>query len=1009
MTRHHKVQAMRTICLLALAGWLILMPATGLGQAGEGARAPGGAASDALAALPATAPAPKVKAKAPAPKVSDARYALVGYNRSIHREHFAGLNKASVLKMQQQLELIYRNLADWQHDAALHKRPLDDGVVGPVTLLWLQRYGFNFKSTSGADVGKAFPDHMDRMALFARAHPAELAILLDQRFEDWDSANGTAQRAQDYEVRRVGEESALIALVTRYRARSKAVPLLARADDGQYRSDNDVYYVLNARDLAALGGKQDVGKTLAILKDQSFASKEALKVSVEKLFEGRADVMGKVWPAIDNSVRQSDGYLLNPTSVVALQKEGMDAVTLKELTAFGTVYLKSRDAFDNYITNKIATGELTISDEGIQHLARSTTVPESYHLEQQTLDTIGRQLSGSINYVGLPAVVAKMLAQIKGVNYYDPAIFHSAATSKLSFGLGMCKSNTPTNNPYEKTLGVSDAELASLRKEIEVLRPLPIKGVTIAASELDQLFKDISALRDHPDRCDDKEKKLADESVNRLYQSYLIAVIDSAGRKKMPDKVAKISIKGGDCGCALDDLAGVVYGFYPYWANQKPNQAINFRALNRMAYYGLNVDNDGELLLGKEKFNLLNGDDKANDFVRTARQYNSNVDWMVQKSDWRGDWGALNPQSKKAMFDRLLLNISTLLNAPLTHPGARVRNAASLGLADRPRRGDGVTLYFPNYPEDIDSTTLFNSFYMALRAEMDKHGLWLNILVAQNTLARGNNGQGGAFGLYNQVKLREPRAFSGAHAAIGAHENNEYLLVLLNEPSADAKKRLRLDMENDSMLHGAKRADFLRSILPVLHFDDHNWQQLDDDIVYSHDNFGGVGFWAPNFDNMDKPIKDEGQTCLTSQQMAVCLLKNLHEASLNASDGVSDSLPGPVELMACVHRWLLHVVLLVVALTGITLIALFFISCPVQKWIKDHFLWVQVLVALPALLIFILLMLYDPAMYNVSHGNLPFFISAGIIMIGLGAGYLFWRAQRQVPQRERGLAQREGP
>jgi hypothetical protein len=262
---------------------------------------------------------------------------------------------------------------------------------------------------------------------------------------------------------------------------------------------------------------------------------------------------------------------------------------------------------------------------------------------------------------------------------------------------------------------------------------------------------------------------------------------------------------------------------------------------------------------------------------------------------------------------------------------------------------------------------------------MDRHHLWLNILVSQNTLATGKNGLGGAFGLHNLIKLREKRASSGQHALPNAHDNDEYLLVLLNEPSADAKKALRLDLENDSMLHGAARADFLRSILPILHFDDHNWQQLDDDIVYSHDNFGGVGFWAPDFDNMAKPVKAGDQSCLESQQMAVCLLKNYRDVR------GSDSVLGPIEMLACVHRWMLHVILLLLALTGAALIVLFFTSCAVQKIIKDNFLWVQLLIALPALLIFILLLLYDPFMLRLSHGNLPFFISAGVIMLGLGA------------------------
>jgi hypothetical protein len=53
-----------------------------------------------------------------------------------------------------------------------------------------------------------------------------------------------------------------------------------------------------------------------------------------------------------------------------------------------------------------------------------------------------------------------------------------------------------------------------------------------------------------------------------------------------------------------------------------------------------------------------------------------------------------------------------------------------------------------------------------------------------------------------------------------------------------------------------------------------------------------------------------------------------------------------------------------------------------------------------------LLLLYDPVMLALSKVNLSFFIAAGDHSRRRG-GYRFRRAQRQVPQRERGLPQRQ--
>lgn len=978
MKPHFKSLARRKLGQLVLAACIAAMPAAGYGQA------------QSLPALAAAAGSPPAKAQQ--------RYTVVGYDRSIRQEHFAGLGKPTVLRMQQQMEVIYRNLADWQLDFARRGHPLNDGIVGPITLSWLQRYAYTFKFTPGADVGKHFPAHMERMAAFAGAHPSELAILLDKQFEEWDDSNPAAIKARDFAVRRQAEEGALIELVNRFRASRTAPPPArpAHADGDGYYS-----YVLRPEDLDILAGKADIGAILAKFKDKPYASREALKVALEPAFKGRAHALHKVWPAIDRNVRPFDGYLLNAASRASLKKDGVAASTLDELAAFGTVYLKSREAFDTYITDKITTGELVITEEALGQLAETTKVFDNYHLDQQALDTIARQLSGSVHYAGVPAAVVKMLGQMAEVDYPEADIFHSAARSKLAFGLGMCKLNAPVNNVYAASLAISNDELASLQKELEALRPSSAEGSSALAG-LGAQFRDIAALRNLAQRCSEEEKKRANGIVTQLYETYLMAAVDSAGRKKMPGEIAPLRIEGGDCGCALDDMAGVVYGFYPYWWEQKGRQTVNFRALNRMAYYGLTVDNTGEFRLGDLAFDLRDGSATANEFVRTAHQYNSKVDWLIQKNDWGGEWKALTAQGKKAVFKRMLDNISTLLNAPLTNPGARVKSWTSFGAARPARRGDGVTLYFPNYPDDKESTALFNDFYLALRAEMDRHELWLNILVSQNTLATGKNGAGGAFGLANLASLRKRRGGAEHYQGPGRHDNDEYLLVLLNEPSADAKKALRLDLENDSALHGAARADFLRSILPVLHFDDRNWQQLDDDIVYARDNFGGVGFWAPDFDNLAKPVADANQSCLQSQQIFVCLLKNLRD------DSVEASLPGPIEVFACVHRWLLHWIMLLLVVAGVVLIVLFFRYCKVRNFIKEHFLWVQLLIALPALLIFILLLLYDPFMLNLSHGNLPFFISAGIIMVGIGIGYRFWRAQRQVPYRERGVPQREG-
>ncbi|MBL0217396.1 MAG: hypothetical protein IPQ07_26420 [Myxococcales bacterium] len=67
------------------------------------------------------------------------------------------------------------------------------------------------------------------------------------------------------------------------------------------------------------------------------------------------------------------------------------------------------------------------------------------------------------------------------------------------------------------------------------------------------------------------------------------------------------------------------------------------------------------------------------------------------------------------------------------------------------------------------------------------------------------------------------------------------VFVLLEEPTTESKKRLRMGIEE--ALRGPDRIRLLRSIVPVITFDGRSWQQLSDDELYAADNYAGLGFW----------------------------------------------------------------------------------------------------------------------------------------------------------------------
>jgi hypothetical protein len=935
-------------------------------------------------AAEAAAPAAAAPVKA-APPVRT--YTVVGYNRDIKQSDFNGLSKATVLKMQNQLKAIYSRLPDWQADYSMKEQPLSDGIVGRITLSWLQRYGYTFRIATPPGYAQALPGHVDRIAAFGSAYPQELGELLSTTFTSWEDHQLADIKTKDAGILQRALSPELLELFKRYNdGRTATVRPSADAAESGYFT-----YELNKNDLDLLQGKDQLTQLLDTLKDKEFLSLEEMREKLLKSLGGINGVLKSLWPVVKDAARAYDGHLINKTTLDKLQNEGgFDKDVLESLRDLGNVYLKSEEAFDKFIADKTGDGTLKLSDEELSRLADATRVFDNFHLDQQALDTIHKQLKSNVLNAGVPPSVVGMLGQIKDVNYPEKTVFRSAAISKIDFGLAMCKLNSPTNNTYVADLRISENDLDLLEKQLQPLSPQPVDGITTLKQGLTDTFKRIRVLRSKADVCDDATDKESKDLVRDIYLVYLGAAIEAVASKEMPDDMPEIHVKGGKCGCALDGAARINYAFYPYWKATKEAQAINFRALNRIAFQGLTVDNYGNLQRGSDSYDVTQNDGGEAAFVRIAHQYNSKVDWLIQKNDW----ASVPPQARKGMLAKLRSNILLLLTAPLTDTISTLKSYSTLGLEQQPRRGDGVTLYFPNYLADPASTADFNIFFLELRAQLDKLDLGLNLLVPQDVFVAGRNGGIGAFGLTNLITLRSGR-LTTERSRHGIPENDEFLLILLNEPSSDAKKALRAVIEGESRLHGTDRADFLRSMVPVLHFDRRNWQQLEDDIVYARESFGGLGLWAPDFDNLAEPVLDPMLSCVKAMKLTSCLSRNYLEP------GSEVELPTALEAFACVQRWILRLVLCLLLMIIVTVVVLFFRFCGAQTFIKKNFLYVLLLVNIPATMVFTMLLLYDPLLAQLSSGNLPFIIMAALGMLILIAGYIYLRKRRRVPMRQR--------
>lgn len=940
-----------------------------------------------------------VDTKSKAKTINSRNVNIVGYNRNIKQEHFKGLSKEVVLTMQRQLESIYKMLPDWQHDYALKGDPLNDGIVGPITLSWLQRFGFSFKVIAEGDYAEKLAQNVDRIAIFAAKHKDELTILMSPEFEAWDFMQNEKQKQADFQVRRQGSDKELIELVNRFRGQRKTAPRAAPkpvVDESAF-----FYYKLNQSDLDILGGKDQIIQILTTLKDKEFNSSEALRVAVKQALGGREHLLNQIWPLIERNAADFDGFLINEAALQRLKATSeFPTAVIDELRLQGTVYFKTRELFDAFMTEKFAGEIVVLSEDDREAVAEASRVFDNIHLTAQAIANIKVQLKGQVQNTGIPAVLVRLLAEIKDVSYPETSLLRHAAISKMIMGIGACKMNSPTSNPYVASLRMPDEEFELLVKDISALQAQTLDGKVDLNFDLKKAFDELRRLRLQVSQCDKPTLQNSRRLISDIYLNYLAIAIESMAKKRIPDEIAPITLKGGDCGCALDDFAGVVYGFYPYWNNLKTPQTMNFHVLNRVAYYGLSVDNVGDLRLGQVPFDVKDGSAEQNQFVRLAHQYNSKVDWLIQKNDWNGDWKRYSRENKQAVLRKLISNISHLLRTRLNDTGSRLRPVFTLGMSAPMTRGDGVSIYFQNYPSDADSALLFNEFYMALRKELAKDKVWINIVVAQDVLNDDSDGKQGAFSLSNLIKLKKIAPQQGT--TVNREAIDEYLLILLNEPSTDAKKQLRANIENEPGLHGNARAEFLRSVIPVMQFDNHNWQQFEDDVVYASDNFGGIGLWAPDFDNIAISSANLNESCYRGKQIALCILRNFRDSNQVGK------LPSAIARFACVNRWYLQLALTGFLLIAIVLAFLFAKYCEVQTLIKRYFLWVLAFNVVPPLLIFLLLLFYDPYLTSLSKGNLPFIVAIGIIFFGIIAGYLYLRSQRDLPQRQRALPQRQG-
>lgn len=435
----------------------------------------------------------------------------------------------------------------------------------------------------------------------------------------------------------------------------------------------------------------------------------------------------------------------------------------------------------------------------------------------------------------------------------------------------------------------------------------------------------------------------------------LMPVIHQARKIHTFNDSSHIDWDGNFCGCVRSSLSGLTYGFYPYWKSGG-TQNVQFSFLSRIAYLGLSFDQSG-----KVSSHLDWKPDKAN-FINIARKHGTMVDLVIYQNNW-GKWkkgSELNYPNSETLTE----NIVTLINSKLNNTFFNKHKALfSLGTSSTPGMGDGVTLYFANYPEDIKSSQYLVSLIRKLRKKLwdiDKE-YYLNLVIPQSMIGNG---------IFTKEYL--PNLIPDIKEGVTGYEQMNYVnlfLVPLAEPTTSNKKALRQKIEqlftSKGIFEGTLRRNLLRKIVPVLipnGTKPEQQKQFKDDLVYFDNNFAGVGFWPLPF-SVDKASKPEQKTANKISKMAFFNLdKYFQQANAVAPSMVRD--------FVCVHKWFFRLSfdLMSLLLLVFGILAIFF--CQVRLF-WERFSWhcLAVIVLWGGLGLGILF--YDPFYADIARGNIP--------------------------------------
>jgi len=435
----------------------------------------------------------------------------------------------------------------------------------------------------------------------------------------------------------------------------------------------------------------------------------------------------------------------------------------------------------------------------------------------------------------------------------------------------------------------------------------------------------------------------------------------SVARKIASSQLKDIVLDDDDCGCA-QEFSDTVYGFYPYWlsASEEKRETdarsdeptaiavvpteevtdekqsvpiINYSVINRIAYYALTVDHNGEI----HKPLHWNSEGQLGNFIHKAHRHKTEVDLVIYSDQWMS-WSDTDQTRAVTSIDRQLkleveyeqggvMGYLPFLNSSTTSP-------------------DGVTLYFDHYADStIDERKSIVRFVKQLHTQLAKQGgsLKINVLldIATAALETGDD-------LFVDLKDLLVKKDDDSLVYVDS------LIVFITEPTTDTKKSLRSKIERE--FSGKERMLVLRKVIPVITPNGHekdpkgSYKQFKDDLIYFNNNFAGVGLWPV-------PLKSDADSDADAIATAIDA-----QFSIKSGNGVLNAISEEYPVLcryACPNRKVLRLVFdgLLVLIGGYGVLAIF--SRRLRRFYNRNSIYFQ-LYMFAMVMVFITSLVCDP-------------------------------------------------